>query len=74
MPRKPHTCTGNVLVERRQGPPAYEIVSLHFPDGGAAVTIADILDRLGIAVKDRDRIKITVARLPAGPKRKRVLP
>jgi hypothetical protein len=68
---KAKSCAGTVLVDRHPGPPAYEILSVHFPDGGTAVTIGDILARLGIAVKDRDRVKITVSRLPAGSGRKR---
>ena len=68
---KAKTCAATVLVERHPGPPAFEILSLHFPDGGTAVTIGDILARLGIAVKDRDRVKITASRLPAESGRQR---
>jgi hypothetical protein len=65
------SCAGTILVDRHLGPPAYEILSVHFPDGGAATTIGDILVRLGIIVKDRDRVKITVTRLPPASGRKR---
>lgn len=58
------TCAGMVMVDHHEGPHPYKVVSVHFPDGGAAVTIGDILARLGIAVKHRDRLKITVRRLP----------
>lgn len=71
MPRESMTCTGTVLIEKHTDPPAYEIVSLHFADGGTAVTIADILFRLGLAVNDQDRLKITVGMLPAKRSRKR---
>jgi hypothetical protein len=68
---KAKTCAGTILVDRHPGPPSYEILSVHFPDGGIAVTIGDILARLGITVKDRDRVKITVSRLPAASGRTR---
>jgi hypothetical protein len=59
----PKNCIGTVLVDKHEGPHPYEIVSVHFPDGGTAVTIADILSRLGLAVKAGDRLKITISRL-----------
>jgi hypothetical protein len=68
---KAKSCAGTVLVDRHLGPPVYEIVSVHFPDGGAAVTIGDILARLAIAVKDRDKVKITVNRLPDRPRKRK---
>jgi hypothetical protein len=71
---KPKTCTGSVLVEKHQGDPSYEIVSVHFADGGAAVTIGDLLARLGIAAKDRDRLRIAISRLPSARAKRKVLP
>ena len=68
MRRKPSTCTGTVLIDKREGPPPYEILSVHFSDGSSACTIGDVLARLGITVKPYDRLKITVGSLP--PERK----
>jgi hypothetical protein len=74
MARKPKTCTGTVLIDKRKGPPAFEILTLHLLDGGAVCTIGDVVDRLGMTVKDYDRLRITVSVLPAGRKKRKVLP
>jgi hypothetical protein len=70
MPRA-KTCTGKVLIDKRDGfGRPFEILTVHFEDGGAAVTIADVLAKLGIAVKAKDRIRISVSVLgKARPKR-----
>ncbi len=56
------------MIDKHEGPHPYQILTVHFADGGAAVTVGDVLDRLGIVAKARDRLKITVRRLPAKSK------
>jgi hypothetical protein len=68
---KSSSVIGSVLIDRRgDGDRPYEILSLHHADGGASVTIGDIVARVGLKLKDRDRIKITIARMPG----RKVLP
>jgi hypothetical protein len=55
------TIQGNVMIDKRTG---CDWITLHFADGGAAVTLADILDRLEIDVKHGDRLKISIEQLP----------
>ena len=50
-----------VMIDHRPGGPW---VTLHTPDGGAAVTLADVLARMGIPVQHGDRLKISIRRLP----------
>lgn len=55
------TIDAKVMIDKRTG---FEWLTLHFPDGGAAVTLADILARMAIVVKHGDRLRISIKRLP----------
>ena len=57
----PNTIDAAVMIDKRAG---LDWTTLHFADGGAAVTLADLFDRMGIPVQHGDRLKITVKRLP----------
>jgi len=58
---KSKTIEAKVMIDKRTG---FDWLTLHFADGGAAITLADILDRLAIDVKHGDRLRIGIDRLP----------
>jgi hypothetical protein len=55
-------CTGVVQIDRREtyGRP-YELMTIHLADGAMVCTVADVLAKLGIDVKDGDEIIIGVS-------------
>jgi hypothetical protein len=64
MPKRPASCTGKVLIDKRTGhnQKPFELVTIHFPDGTAVCTIADVAAKLGIALADGDQVTLTLAK------------
>jgi hypothetical protein len=62
-------CTGEVLLDKRPAPYAagvpFELLSIHFDDGGTAMTVHDIADRLGMTLKTGDWLTIALSKTPA---------
>jgi len=78
MARQSGRITGQVMLDKRPAPypggAPFELLSLHFADGGTAMTIHDIAERLGITLESGDRLAITLSKAskgtPAKAKRK----
>jgi hypothetical protein len=73
MPRK--SCSGLIQIDRRDtyGHP-YELLTVHFQDGASAITLADILARLGINAKTGDTLSISVNLTSPPPRKRRTRP
>jgi hypothetical protein len=71
--QRPRTCQGIVRIAKHvgYGQRSFEIMTVHFPDGGASCTIADLTARLGIDLKEGDRIRIAISKLAKIAPRKR---
>jgi hypothetical protein len=64
-------CSGTIQIEKRDtyGHP-FELLTVHFADGGSAITVADILARLGIQSRTGDTLAISLT-VTSPPKRTR---
>jgi hypothetical protein len=74
MARQRGRITGQVMLDRRESPRPggvpFELLSIHFDDGGSAMTIHHVAERLGIALKTGDRLTITLSKTQAKAKRR----